>query len=184
MTYRIVSLPINPISKIPQSGYYTKKSQVAAFLPCLSARQLDMMELLNALALAEGRGVRALSSRCSLVPGSSLPSPSAPLPAQLHCLKSLSTFPASPRAAWRGRKCCGILISSVNHRHTEHPALSPLPQPLGVQLGRQKGLPGTCPLSLGCFHASICPQLGAVGVEHPCSVRRGGWILKSSGSAW
>lgn len=79
MTYRIVSLPINPISKIPQSSYYTKKSQVAAFLSCLSARQLDVMGLLNALALAEGRGVRALSSGCSLVPESSLPSPSAPL---------------------------------------------------------------------------------------------------------
>lgn len=55
MTYRIVSLPINPISKIPQSGCYTKKSQVAAFLPCLSARQLDMVELLNGLVLAEGQ---------------------------------------------------------------------------------------------------------------------------------
>lgn len=41
MTYRIVSLPINSISKIPQSSYYTKKFQVAAFLPCLSARELD-----------------------------------------------------------------------------------------------------------------------------------------------
>lgn len=65
MTYRIVSLPINSISKIPQSGYYTKKFQVAVFLPCLSARELDMMELLNALASAEGKGIRALSSRCS-----------------------------------------------------------------------------------------------------------------------
>lgn len=31
MTYSIVSLPINSISKIPQSSYYTKKFQVAAF---------------------------------------------------------------------------------------------------------------------------------------------------------
>lgn len=60
MTYRIVSLPINSISKIPQSSNYTKKFQVAAFLPCLSARELDMMELLNALASTEGRGIRAL----------------------------------------------------------------------------------------------------------------------------
>lgn len=65
MTYSIVSLPISSISKIPQSSYYTKKFQVAAFLPCLSSRELDMMEQLNALALTEGKGIRALSSGCS-----------------------------------------------------------------------------------------------------------------------
>lgn len=65
MTYGIVSLPINSISKIPQSSYYTKKFQVAAFFPYVSTRDLDMMELLNALASAEGKGIRALSSRCS-----------------------------------------------------------------------------------------------------------------------
>lgn len=54
-----------PISEISQSSYFTKKFQVAVFLPCLSARELDMMELLNALASAEGKGSRALSSGCS-----------------------------------------------------------------------------------------------------------------------
>lgn len=58
MTYRMVSVPINSISKIPQSSYYTKKFQVAA-------RELDMMESLNAPASAEGKGIRALSSKCS-----------------------------------------------------------------------------------------------------------------------
>lgn len=65
MAHRIVSLPISSISKIPHSSYYTSKVQVAAFLPCLSARELDMMELLNAVASAEGTGIRALSSGCS-----------------------------------------------------------------------------------------------------------------------
>lgn len=136
MTYRIVSLPISPISKIPESSYYTKKSQVAAFLSCLSARQLDMMELLNTLSLAEGRGVRALSSRCSLVPGRSLPISSAPL----HCCKSPSTFPASARAVWREENAAGgILISSVNHHHTEHPPCPLFPSPLVCTWAGRRG---------------------------------------------
>lgn len=176
MTYRIVSLPINLISKIPQSSYYTKKSQVAAFLSCLSAMQLDMMELLNALALAEGRGGSEHLAQGVL---SSLGAPC--LPPQHHSLHSSTAVNPLPPSllppglcGGEGNAAAGILISSVNHNQTQHPALSPLPQPLGVHLGRQKGLIGTCPLSLGCFPASICPQLGAVGVEHPCRVTTGG----------
>lgn len=160
MTYRIVSLPINPISKIPQSSYYTKKSQVAAFLSCLSARQLDMMELLNALALAEGRGVRALSSRCSLVPGRSLPSPSAPL----HCCKSPSTFSASPRAVWRGRQCCcwgsDILCKSSSHRASSPVPSSPAPW---CAPGQAEGADWHQSLVLGLFSCQHLPTAGSCG---------------------